>query len=185
MLLATRAHGAASPLSVAIVPGIQFPTEEYSITGARVSLLFGKHRDVYGLDLGVLGNVTEQSFTGIALSGLFNLTKGTTNIIGLQLAAIANVNTNKARIFGLQLAALNIQTAESAVYGVELGLGNYCPFTSVHGLQLAVFNSAIDVYGIQLGLINRAKSLHGLQIGLVNINETGVFYVAPILNVGF
>lgn len=179
------AHAAMSPVSLGLVPGIQFPPSDYSVTGARVSLLFGHHRDMFGLDLGVLGNITDQSFIGVAVSGLFNLTHGQTTAVGLQLAGIANVNTNKASIYGVQAALVNSNEAEAKVVGLGLAAINLDPFTTVVGAQVGIYNRAQDVYGFQIGLVNVAKNLHGIQIGLVNIHETGLFYVSPVINVGF
>lgn len=181
------AHAALSPLSVGLVPPIQFPPADFSVTGLRLSLLWGHHRDMYGIDLGVIGNVTDQDFTGIGLSGVFNLTRGTTKAIGAQLAGLANINTNKTRVYGLQGAiGLNENDAESSVVGLQIAaLANLSDHTTVYGAQIALYNKAYAVYGFQIGLVNVVENLHGLQIGLVNFNHTGVFSVSPILNVGF
>lgn len=182
----SAAHAAVSPLSVSIVPPVEFPPEDFSITGARLSVLYGHHRNMYGLDLGVLGNITDQDFTGIAVSGVFNNTRGTTNILGLQLAGLTNINTNKTNVYGLQAAlGMNYNTAESRVIGLQLSLVNWSPFTTIDGLQLGVYNKARAVYGLQIGLVNDCENLHGIQIGLVNFNHAGPFVVSPILNVGF
>ncbi|NJM09895.1 MAG: hypothetical protein HC883_03110 [Bdellovibrionaceae bacterium] len=119
-MFVTSAQAALSPVSVSIVPPVQFPPSDYSITGARVSALFGQHRDVYGFDIGVLGNITEQSFVGMGVSGLFNLTRGNTKILGLQAAGITNINKQKTRVYGVQLAGLiNKLDAESSVTGLQ------------------------------------------------------------------
>ena len=94
LLVSHTAFAAMTPLSIGILPPVQFPPSDYSITGARLSLLWGHHRDLYGLDLGGLGNITDQAFTGAAIAGVFNMTSGTTHIIGLQAAGIANMNSN-------------------------------------------------------------------------------------------
>ena len=180
------AGAAVSPLSIGIVPPIQFPPSDYTVTGARLSLLWGHHRDLYGLDLGVLGNITDQDFHGVALSGVFNLTRGTTTIVGLQAAGLVNANIQKTHVVGLQLALLaNYNEAESMVAGFMVSAANIAKFTDVYGAQFGVYNQAKSVYGVQIGLVNVATSLHGIQIGLMNFNTTGIFYVAPILNVGF
>ncbi|MES2963957.1 MAG: hypothetical protein V4760_08705 [Bdellovibrionota bacterium] len=185
-LVSLEASAALSPLSVGLFPPVQFPPSDFSVTGFRASLLWGRHRDVYGLDLGVLGNITDQSFTGIAVSGLFNATHGTTNIIGLQAAGLANFNTNKTRVFGVQLAALlNKNDAESSLSGVQFALVNLSPNMSIYGLQAGIYNKARSVYGFQIGLVNSCTDLHGLQIGLVNFHEKGLFAVSPIINFGF
>jgi hypothetical protein len=186
ILFTSHAHAFFSPLSVGILPPIQFPPSDFSITGARISLLWGHHRDIYGLDLGVLGNVTDQEFTGIGIAGITNITHGTTKAIGLQLAGVANVNTNKTSVYGAQVAlGLNYNTASSSVAGLELALINLAPNTDIYGLQLGLYNKALSVYGFQIGLVNVTSSLHGVQIGLINFNHTGFFTVSPFLNVGF
>ena len=180
------AEAAFSPVSVNILSPVQFPPQDFSITGIRASVLWGKHRDLYGLDLGLVGNVTEQTFTGVAVSGLFNATHGTTTVIGLQAAGLANLNTNKTHVYGLQLAlGLNSNEAESAVTGLNVALVNLSPHTTIYGIQAGLYNKAQDVYGFQIGLVNSCTNLHGVQIGLVNFNEKGLFAVSPILNVGF
>ncbi len=186
-LLPISAQAALSPVAVSIFPPLQFPPEDFSITGARLSLLWGDHRDVYGLDVGLLGNVTQQDFIGIGIAGGVNITKGTTKIIGLQAAGIANVNMNKTDAFGLQLAlGMNYNNAASTVSGLQAALlGNYAPFTDVYGVQVGIFNRAKEVYGLQIGLINVADSLHGIQIGLLNFHNKGTFIVSPVINIGF
>lgn len=182
----SQVEAAVSPVAISIIPPVQFPSKDFTITGARLSLLWGSHRDVYGLDLGVLGNYTAQDFTGIALSGLINKTDGTTHAIGLQAAGISNWNSNKTSIYGLQLAAvLNKNIATSTVVGFQVALINLSEQTAVYGAQLGVYNRARVVYGFQIGLVNDTTNLHGIQIGLVNFNRQGLFVVSPIINMGF
>ncbi len=182
-----EAAAAVSPLSIAIVPPLQFPSDEYTVTGLRLSALWGRHRDVYGFDLGLIGNITEQTFTGIGVSGLFNANAGTTTILALQAAGFANYSTQKTEVYGLQVAGgMNWVTAESHVVGLQASLvGNHSPNTTIYGAQIGLYNRARSVYGFQIGLVNFTKNLHGIQIGLMNFNETGIFGVSPILNVGF
>ncbi len=185
-LIAQGAFAAISPVSVSVLKPVQFPPSDFSITGARLSLLWGQHRDLYGVDLGVIGNITEQSFVGVGVSGGFNWTQGQTTILGLQLAGIGNFNTNKTNVYGLQLALLtNYNTAASQVTGIQAALVNYSPHTNIYGVGLGLYNRAQDVYGVQIGLVNVADNLHGIQIGLINFNHKGLFVVSPIINVGF
>ncbi|MGE0525522.1 MAG: hypothetical protein AB7G93_06195 [Bdellovibrionales bacterium] len=180
------AHAALSPLSVGIVPPVQFPPSDFSVTGARVSLVYGKHRDLYGLDLGVIGNITQQSFVGLGVSGLYNITRGSTTILGLQLAGAANINSNKTHVYGAQIAlGVNSNTAASSLTGIQFALANLSTHTDIYGVQVGVYNRAQSVYGFQIGLVNVAKSLHGIQIGLVNFHQTGLFAVSPVINIGF
>lgn len=181
-----EAEAGVSPLALAIVPPVQIPPSGFTVVGARISAGFGQHRDMLGLDLGVVGNITDNSFAGIGVSGIFNYNRGMTTAVLVQAAGITNVNINKARIIGVQFASvLNANYAESSVVGFQLALGNHSPFTKVYGAQLGIYNRANHVYGFQIGLINFADTLHGIQIGLANFNKTGLFSFAPFLNVGF
>lgn len=175
-----------SPVSLGLAPPVQFPTKEFSVTGVRVSGLWGRHRDVYGLDFGLLGNVTDQDFVGLGVSGLFNLTNGTTTAIGLQAAGLANVNTKNADIYGFQIAGLLNQNIGSAtVNGIQFAAVNLSDHTVIRGAQIGIYNKALSVYGFQIGVVNVCENLHGLQIGLANFHHKGLFVVSPILNVGW
>lgn len=179
-------RAAVTPLSVGIVPPVQFPPADFMVAGIRVSALWGHHRDMYGLDLGLLGNITDQTFTGVAASGIFNYTQGETNILGLQLAGLVNYNAQKTSVYGLQLALLlNSNKAASKVVGIQLALANTSAFTDIYGLQVGIYNRAKDVYGFQFGLVNVADNLHGIQIGLINFNHKGLIGMCPVINVGF
>lgn len=180
------AQAAFTPLSVSIVPPVQFPPSDFNITGLRVSAIYGQHRDIYGVDLGVIGNITEQDFVGIAASGVFNYTKGQTTILGAQLAGLVNYNVQKTNVYGVQLAVGgNFNSAESTIWGLQLAAVNHSPHTTICGFQIGVYNKAQSVYGFQIGLVNVAEDLHGLQIGLMNFHSKGLFTVAPIINFGF
>lgn len=186
-LIAQLANAAVTPLSFSVVPPVQFPPSDFTITGVRASVLYGRHRDLYGVDLGLGGNITDGNFVGVGIAGLFNATRGSTTILGLQFAGLSNINTEKTTVVGLQLTAgLNYNSAQSSVTGLQLGLiGNYSPFTNVYGAQVGLYNSANEVYGVQIGLVNVASNLHGVQIGLANFNDKGLFRVSPFLNVGW
>lgn len=182
----TNANAAVSPVSLGIIPPVQFPPADFTIVGARASVIYGRQRDIYGLDLGLIGNITELSFVGVGVSGLFNYTKGQTTIIGLQLAGATNINTQKTNVFGLQAAlGCNYMTAESSVTGVQLALANLSDHTAIYGAQVGIYNVADSVYGFQIGIVNDTKNLHGIQIGVLNYNRTGTILVSPILNMGF
>jgi hypothetical protein len=185
IFISAPAFAAFSPLAVSIVPPVQFPPEDFTITGVRLSLLYGRQRDVYGFDFGVLGNITNQTFVGTAVSGLFNINHGMTDIVGIQAAAVANWSTQKLDVYGVQVALTNIVEAESSVNGLQLSLANMSSHTTIRGFQVGVYNVARSVYGFQVGLINVVDNLHGLQLGLLNFNHTGLFAVAPVLNFGF
>lgn len=180
------AHAAVSPIAIDIVPPVQFPPDDFNVTGLRASVLWGDQRNVYGVDVGLLGNITQQDFVGLGVSGVFNWTRGTTTALGAQLAGVANINTNKTSVYGVQAALItNYNSAEAKVVGFQVALANISQFTDIYGVQMGLYNRAKDVRGFQIGLVNVAENLHGVQIGLVNINHKGPFAVSPFLNVGF
>jgi hypothetical protein len=179
-----NANAAVSPVGISILPPVQFPPADFDVTGVRASVLWGHHRNFYGLDLALGGNITDQNFYGIGVAGLFNYTAGTT--AGMQIAGGANINKNKTTIVGLQAAILtNINTAASSVTGLQVAIANLSDHTNIYGVQAGIYNVAQAVYGLQIGLVNVTNNLHGLQIGLVNFHHEGVFKVSPILNFGF
>ena len=123
-----------SPLEIGLFPPVQFPSSEFAVHGLRLTVV-GLNRESIGIDLALLGNMTKQNFTGLAIAGLFNYNQTTSTIIGLQVAGIANIN----------------ETA-SKLYGVEIGL--YNQVSIVYGLQIGLINVAHELHGVQIGLIN-------------------------------
>jgi hypothetical protein len=185
LLACSSAFAAVSPVAISIFAPAQFPPRSFDVAGVRASLLMGQHRNVYGIDLAGVGNITDGEMAGIAVAGGFNLNKGFTTIIGLQAAGIANITMQRLRVVGLQVAAANINHGDSSVIGLNLALINSSPYMRVLGLQAGLYNRAHTVSGFQIGVINDCEVLHGLQIGLLNFHRRGLFAVAPILNVGF
>jgi hypothetical protein len=182
-----EAHAALSPLSLSILAPVQFPPEDFSVTGARLSIIWGKHRNVYGFDIGGIGNITEHTFLGVAVAGGFNLTEGETTIIALQAAGITNYNSGKLNLYGVEVAGLfNATEGEGHGVGIMIApLANWAPHSDFIGIQAGIFNKTHMMTGFQIGLVNETEILHGLQIGLVNFNKQGLFSVSPLLNFGF
>lgn len=185
-LFTGEAKASISPVSIAIIPPVQFPPNSFSIVGVRASALWGRHRDIYGFDFSAVGNITEQDFVGVGASGVFNWTQGQTTILGLQLAGVLNLNTDKTKVYGLQVAlGANSNTAASKVVGLQVSMANLGKHTNIYGFQVGLYNRALNVYGIQVGIVNYATSLHGIQIGLINFHHKGTVSVSPIINIGF
>lgn len=186
ILFTSITQAAVSPLGLSIGGPVQFPPRDFDITGARVSVLYGQNRDVSGIDIGLLGNITTGKFTGLAVAGLFNNTRGQSTITGLQFAGLTNINTQKISVYGIQAAlGANYNSAEATVVGLQLALANMSAFTKVYGFQVGLYNKAREVRGMQIGLINSAQNLKGIQIGLLNFHNEGFFVVSPFLNIGF
>jgi len=184
----SQTQGALSPIGISLFPPVEFPFEDTAIVGLRANLLWGKHRNVSGFDVGVLMNTTTINFSGLLqVAGLINHNKGSVGILGAQIGGLANINNNKARIFGVQASAgINYNNAESTVVGIGIApIANHTPHSKIVGVQIGLYNKARSVYGFQIGLINSVENLHGLQIGLINFNKTGLFAVCPAINFGF
>ncbi|KYG64955.1 hypothetical protein AZI86_12225 [Bdellovibrio bacteriovorus] len=124
----------STPIEIALFPPVQFPSPDFAVRGLRLSVV-GQNREAHGLDLALIGNMTKQKFTGVAIAGLFNYNAVGADIIGLQLAGLANLNDVSSRLYGFQVGAYN---RVGKVYGVQIGL----------------VNSARELHGIQIGLIN-------------------------------
>ena len=117
---------------MAIFPPLQYPNTGYGISGLRLSVV-GVNREARGLDLAILGNVTDQMFKGVAISGLFNYNRGSSYVYGLQIAGIANINSGPNDVYGMQLALFNYA---DKVHGLQIGLINmanapWCPNRTV------------------------------------------------------
>jgi hypothetical protein len=143
---AVAADSDNTPLEVALFPPLQLPGTGFGVKGLRLSVV-GRNREVHGLDLALLGNITDVTFKGIAISGLFNYNRGGASVIGLQFAGLANLNVGHSDVYGIQIAGYN-----------EAG--------TVYGLQIGLLNIANELHGIQIGLfnINRNGPFHGSPI---------------------
>ena len=155
-----------TPLAVGIFPGILSPPGvEQSVMGLRVSPLVGIHRNVHGLDVGLvniaLGN------EGALQVGIFNYQQKRMSILGLQAGGLINWNAGNVSGAGVQLAGfLNKNTKGGHFLGVQSALWNQAPHTNLYGVVLGFFNQNGYVRGFQLGVINTVDNLGGLQAGL-------------------
>lgn len=167
-LAAERKLATATPISLGLVPPAQFPPKHFTVNGLRISGIYGISRKVRGIDIGLLGNSTDEHFAGIAVAGIMNLNHGTSKVIGLQLAGVTNMNKGAGE-----------------VYGFQVSLANIAKYTDIYGVQIGLYNRARNVRGLQIGLFNHCLNLVGVQIGLANFNEGGPFVVSPLINAAF
>ncbi|MFM2482871.1 VC2662 family protein [Celerinatantimonas sp. YJH-8] len=171
LLLSAYAHAAPAPVQLSL-PGVNFPAND-EVKGARFSFLYGRTKNVTGLDIPILSLSDIDNFTGVQFAPFLgvgyvrNQFKG----VGIGLvnwhdghdlgANIGLVNVTR-NVQGLNLGAVNISRDQSLV---DLGFVNYAPKTT-----------------FQLGLVNATQNLQGIQIGLVNYAANGVLPVMPIVN---
>jgi hypothetical protein len=144
---------------------VELPWTRHDITGLRINLLYAKHQNVTGLDLG-LGINRSTHFKGLQIA-LANIQETTTGV-GLGLLNYADHAT------GFYVGVVNIfkessSTSIGIIYNENLGRSDYP--------QIGMITYSGDVRCLQFGLINLAKVSNGLQVGLVNhadIKESGM-----------
>ena len=125
----SNVYAQESPIQVALFNPVQIAPETNSITGLRLSLLYGKNANVNGLDV-----------------GLVNVTTG--NQLGLQYGV---VGYNEGNFNGWQDNFVSI--IKGNLSGLQTGAVNYTA-GKVSGLQIAIVNYAATMNGLQLGLVN-------------------------------
>lgn len=130
---ANRGYAVAgsSVAAFAVAPSLEWPAADYAITGFRFDLFAGEHVDVYGLDLGVVGNFVKREIGGLQLAGLFNVV-GESDC-AFQIAAACNYC--KGDYGGVQVGLVNV---------TEKG----------RGVQIGLVNRANILYGVQIGIAN-------------------------------
>lgn len=172
-----RAQG-ISPLGISIFPAAEIPSRDWDVVFLRVNVFVGRHREVYGVDVGAIGNETEGVFVGIQSAGLYNRIGSSEG--AFQLAGI--LNRSAGDFVGLQ-AALAANITDGTMTGFQLGLVNRA--ARLDGLQIGLFNIAETGSGVQIGLWNSAQSLEGLQIGFGNYNADSSMPFFPVVNFAF
>lgn len=128
---ASPANAQGKPIQLALVNPVQIVPETESISGLRLSLIYGRNANVSGFDWGLVTSTTG-NFTGVQW-GLVGMVDGDFEGWQHNLVSITNGSFK-----GLQMGAYN-----SANY--------------VNGLQLGLFNSVGSMKGVQIGLLNFIK----------------------------
>jgi len=144
LALLVPAGAQTKPFQLALVSPVQLVPPEQSISGLRLSLIYGENRDVTGLDIGLAGRTTGD-FLGVQVS-VVSLVDG--ECVGWQHGGFYS------RVAG------TLTGAQSAFV------------TQAHdatGIQWGFVNLAGEMTGLQIGFFNQAQRLHGLQLGLLNI----------------
>ncbi len=173
---AEAAHG-FFPFGLYLLPNIGFPGEHWDVGPVRINLISGRNRDVYGLDIGLIGNMVEEEFTGVQAAGFFNRVGQSDGAV--QLAGV--FNRCERDFSGLQAALANSNDGE--LDGLQIGAFNRAAV--LDGMQLGIVNIVDSGDGVQIGLINSARELDGLQIGVVNIIRDSTMPFFPVINFAF
>lgn len=168
----------AVPFAISLLPDLEAPSETWSVCGLRINLLAGRHHDVAGFDIGLLGNVAVADFDGIQVAGFWNSVGRSDG--AWQTAGF--LNRCECDFHGLQTAGF-LNVAESLCEGAQIALANNA--TDLSGLQIGLWNHTDRGSGVQIGLINSAYSLEGLQIGVINVNRDSTIPFCPVINFAF
>lgn len=116
-----------TPIMFSLFNPAQIPAENYDVNGLRIDLLYGKCRNLRGLDVGLVNHATGRE-------------------IGLEAGLVNYVEQN---FTGLQVGAVNLA---DRMTGFQVGVFNGAD--DVSGIQIGVINDTRIMRGLQLGLIN-------------------------------
>ena len=164
--------------AAALVPSAQMPPADKDIALMRASLICGRHRNVYGLDFGVVGNITDEEMLGCGIAFIFNRSGNSRS--AFQFAG--GLNRSDRDFKGLQMA-LVVNDVERNFIGLQIGLADIAD--ALAGMQFGGFNKVRSGTGLQLGAVNVAEQFTGVQIGVLNLNLDSPVPLAPIFNCYF
>lgn len=164
-----------TPVAISLLPALEAPGGMWSVYGLRVNLLAGRHRDIAGFDIGLLGNITSEEFDGVQAAGLWNSIGNSDGAV--QIAGV--LNRCEVNFYGLQAAGL-VNVADGLCEGLQISFVNRA--ASLSGLQVGLYNNIDCGSGLQIGVINSARSLEGLQIGVINIISDSTIPFFPVIN---
>ncbi|MDP8240006.1 MAG: hypothetical protein P9X24_13020 [Candidatus Hatepunaea meridiana] len=152
---------AEKPVQIALFNPIQLFSEDESIKGVRLNLIYGKNAALTGIDFGFVNHLTAPS-------------------LGIQYSFLANISDSD--FTGYQHGFISI--TKGSLFGLQSGAYNYSK--NATGIQWGFINVANRMEGVQFGFINYTVSMKGLQIGFANvIRQGGVLPVLPIINFSF
>lgn len=166
------------PLGFSLFAPVQFPLEDVDVNGFRLSIVYGHHKNVMGLDIGALVSAADGDVFGLEVSGLVNIVGSSSGTI--QVAGIAN---NCYEDFcGCQISGI-ANRAGGGVQGGQIGCFNLAGDLS--GIQIGVYNKAASAIGLQIGVVNETSTMQGIQIGLINMIRESPVSFCPIFNMYF
>lgn len=120
------------PVQLSLVTPIQIFPEDYSITGIRLNLIYGRNASVTGVDLGLVNHTTVGETVGVQFG-----------LVGLADADFVGWQDN-----GFNMVKGNFK-------GFQWGFVNYANYAN--GLQLGFVNYTESMRGLQIGLVNIIK----------------------------
>ena len=149
-----------TPVQISLASPLSVTWGERDVYGLKANIFYGYSRNVYGLDLGLVGSNLGK-FAGLQLNG-FSVVDG--DGCGVQFGALGNFVAKNFR--GVQVGGL-INWCRSE------GVGSDDESELTAGVQLALFNFASGIYGVQLGAMNwNSYTAKGCDLGFVNVAQS-------------
>jgi hypothetical protein len=132
LLTSIAAVAQEKAVQLSLLAPVQLFSENTSVAGFRISLLYGKNASVNGLDWGLVTHTTSGQSTGIQSS-----------FVGISSADFS----------GGQYGFVNL--SQGKIEGMQWGFVNSA--ANIHGFQFGVVNYAQSMRGLQIGLVNIIK----------------------------
>jgi hypothetical protein len=164
------------PFAVGIWPSLDARPGQRVHNRFVLGLLIAHSDELDGLQLSLVGSVTEARMHGAQISNAFNLARGSSE--GLQLSAGVNISTGQFR--GLQAAPVNV--AVGAFQGAQMGVVNLSQ-GQLEGASFGVVNLAQSQRGASFGVVNLAGAHTGPAFGVVNVQRKVDGFSLGVVNV--
>ena len=164
------------PFAVGIWPSLDARPGQRVENRFVLGLLIGHSDELDGVQLSLVGSVTEARMRGAQISNAFNLARGDSE--GLQLSAGVNIATGQ--FHGLQAAPVNV--AVGAFQGAQMGVVNLSE-GQFEGARFGVVNLARSHRGAAFGVVNLADAHTGQTIGVVNVQRKVEGFSLGVVNV--
>jgi len=133
IVLSSKISAQEKPVQIALFNPIQIFDESTSITGLRISFLYGKNATLTGLDWGLVNHLTSGASKGVQFG-----------LVGIVESDFTGWQNN-----GFNITHKNFE-------GLQWGIVNYAG--SVSGVQIGLVNYAANMKkGLQIGLVNIIK----------------------------
>jgi hypothetical protein len=167
------------PFAVGIWPSLDARPGQRVHNRFVLGLLIAHSDELDGLQLSLVGSVTEARMHGAQISNAFNLARGSSE--GLQLSAGVNISTGQFR--GLQFAPVNVAMGGAGAFrGAQLGVVNVSQ-GQLEGASVGVVNLAQSQRGASVGVVNLAGEQTGHAIGVVNVERKVEGFSLGVVNV--
>jgi hypothetical protein len=154
------------------LPGVNVP-DDPSVSGMRLSLLYGKNQRTNGLDIGLLSLSETSGFSGLAL--VAGVSKVTDEMNSAACFSLVNYHTGSDS--GMNAAFINLLNETPGAFNTGfVTIAKGTTMVDLGGVNMSKSSTA------QIGFINITKEIKGFQFGFLNMAENGFLPIFPVLN---